>query len=124
MSVIDLRDNSLILPVLEQDSHWAAYALCDLDEPYRRYARFVGVVKHSGCEAVLLIHTPPGLSVLIPCGSPDSVGLLIEEGQNLPESALIMARPSDRPGNELGYLFDEPMRTLRMVVSTASGILP
>jgi ribosomal protein S18 acetylase RimI-like enzyme len=124
MSVIELRDDSLILPVLEQDRSWAAFALCDLDEPYCRYARFVGTLKHGQCEAVLLIYTPPGFNVLIPCGSPDLVGLLVEQGPDLPDSTLIMARPSDRSGIELGCLFDEPGWMLRMVVTPDALVAP
>lgn len=120
MAVIDLQDEGLILPVLEQDRLWAAYALCDLDEPYRHHSRFLGFSSESPRDAVLLVHGLPNLSVLVPCWSPDSVCRIIEQARDLPVSALVMARSGDRPAIERRYRFDAPTPMLRMVVSAAT----
>lgn len=115
-AVVDLQDEAVILPVLGQDRHWAAFALCDLDEPYRRHARYVGLVNQGSCTALILIYAPPGLRVVNPFGQPDGVRAILEHAPGLPPSALLMARPVDEPAIAARFRFEERIRTLRMAV--------
>jgi hypothetical protein len=47
-------DDVVILPVLECDRRWAAYALCDLEPPYLVHARFIGAADGEQAGAVLM----------------------------------------------------------------------
>lgn len=116
-AVIDLHDEVVILSVLEQDRYWAAFALCDLDEPYRRHARYIGLVSGSSCTALVLVYSPPGLSVLNPFGELDGVRAILGHASGLPPSALLMARAMDEPAVTARYRFQERTRTLRMAVT-------
>lgn len=123
-SVAELQDEPLILPVLERDRWWSAYGLCDLDAPYRSHARFVGAMLDGRVEAVLLNYAPPGLCVLIPAGRASGVYALFNQAQNLPPSALVMARPTDLPAVGYRYRLDEPMNMLRMVLAADALVRP
>ncbi|MGH2449220.1 MAG: GNAT family N-acetyltransferase [Chloroflexota bacterium] len=120
--VIELHDEVKILAVLESDRVWAAYALCDLDQPYRRHARFVASMVGGQADAVLLIYRPPGFSVLVPCGQAGGVQRIMEEVRDLPEAPLVMLREDDAPFFESRYHLERPTSMLRMVV-TAGRLL-
>jgi hypothetical protein len=57
--IVDLTDDAVILPVLERDRRWAAYALCDLEAPYRAHARFFGALDGDHARAVVLVYALP-----------------------------------------------------------------
>lgn len=114
--IIDLADETLILPALEQDRVWASYALCDLDPPHRSYARFVGTAGEAP-EAVVLVYSPPGFTSLLPCGESRVVRRILEGVTWLPASVMVLARKVDLPAVETRYRLQGGWTMLRMAVT-------
>lgn len=115
--IVDLTEDDAILPALEQDRRWAAYALCDLDPPYRGYARYIAAVRDGRAYAVVLIYTAPGFTALLPCGDHDGVRRIMAEAQNLPSTPFLLVRQPDLPAVEQRYGVDSAWTMLRLVVT-------
>jgi hypothetical protein len=118
--IADLQGDSVIVPVLEQDRNWAAYALCDLEQPYRANARFIGATKDGHTRAVVLLYALPFFTALCPCGETEAIQALMTGANDLPESILIMVRDADLPGLEQRYRVDRAWTMLRMAGSLSS----
>ena len=121
--IVDLTDDAVIVPVLENQRQWAAYALCDLEQPHRQYARYIGAVRAGRVEAVVLAYAPPGFTSLLPSGSADGVGAILATVPNLPPTPLLIARRPDLLAVEARYHVDKKWTMLRMVVA-AHGLKP
>lgn len=121
--IVDLTDDAVIVPVLENQRQWAAYALCDLEQPHRQYARYIGAVRAGRVEAVVLAYAPPGFTSLLPSGSADGVGAILATVPNLPPTPLLIARRPDLLAVEARYHVDKKWTMLRMVVA-ARGLKP
>ncbi len=121
--IVDLTDDAVIVPVLENQRHWAAYALCDLEPPHRQYARYIGAVRAGRVEAVTLVYAPPGFTSLLPSGSADGVRAILAGAPDLPPSPLLIARQPDLPAVEARYHVAKKWTMLRMVVA-ARGLKP
>jgi len=115
--IVDLTDDAVIVPVLENQRHWAAYALCDLEPPHRQYARYIGAVRAGRVEAVALVYAPPGFTSLLPSGSADGVRAILAGASDLPSNPLLIARRPDLPAVEARYHVDKKWTMLRMVVA-------
>jgi hypothetical protein len=98
--IVDLTDDVVILPVLERDRPWAAYALCDLEPPYHAYARYIGAVDGEQAGAVVLVYTLPRFTALLPCGDPRAVRAIMAEAGSLPASIFLNVRDADLPSVE------------------------
>ena len=116
-SVVDLTDDAAIVPVLEAQRHWAAYALCDLEPPHRPYARYIGAVRAGRVDAVALVYAPPGFTSLLPSGSAEGVRAILAGARDLPPKLLLIARRPDLPAVEARYHVDKKWTMLRMVVA-------
>ncbi len=117
--IADLTDDGAIVPVLEAQRRWAAYALCDLEPPHRRYARYIGAVRDGRAEAVVLVYTPPGFTSLLPSGSEEGVQAILARAPDLPPKPFLVVRRLDLPAIEARYRVDEKWTMLRMAVSTS-----
>lgn len=121
-TVGDLADDAAIRAVLERDRIWAAYALCDLEPPYRAHARFVGAARASGAgrvDAVVLFYALPGRTSIMPCGAHDGIGAIVERGRDLPPAVSLHVRRADRAAIERRYRVDRAWLMMRMVVDRA-----
>ncbi len=117
--IADLTDDGAIVPVLEAQRRWAAYALCDLEPPHWRYARYIDAVRDGRAEAVVLVYTPPGFTSLLPSGSEEGVQAILARAPDLPPKPFLVVRRLDLPAIEARYRVDEKWTMLRMAVSTS-----
>jgi GNAT superfamily N-acetyltransferase len=113
--IVDLTDDAVILPVLERDRRWAAYALCDLEAPYRAHARFIGAVDGDHARAVVLVYALPSFTALLPCGDPRAVRAFMAEAESLPASIFLNVREADLASVEVRYQVERTWTMLRMV---------
>lgn len=113
----DLTDDAAILSVLERDRRWAAYALCDLDPPYRAHSRFVGALRDGHPVAVVLLYTPPTFTAVLPCGDTSGIGAIMARVDKLPRSIFLLVRGADLPAVEMRYRVDSAWVMLRMTVA-------
>jgi ribosomal protein S18 acetylase RimI-like enzyme len=93
--VRDLEDDRTILPVLESDRLWAAYALCDLDPPFRAHARFLGFLERGIPTSILLVYDLPDFSVLVSCGAEPPLSAILSAGGRLPAEVSFHVRESE-----------------------------
>ena len=121
--IVDLTEDDAILPALEQDRRWAAYALCDLDPPYRGYARYIAAVRDGRAYAVVLIYAAPGFTALLPCGDHDGVRRIMAQAEGLPVTPFLLVRQPDLPAVEQRYGVEIAWTMLRLVV-TARELRP
>jgi ribosomal protein S18 acetylase RimI-like enzyme len=119
-SIVELTNDSLILPVLERDRIWAAFALCDLDLPYRERARFIGVTGDGNVSAALLIYSLPRLPALSVYGDEEGVHRLFGQAHRLPHVAYLSLRSVDITAATSCYEFQNPATMLRMGMTVAA----
>jgi ribosomal protein S18 acetylase RimI-like enzyme len=113
--IVDLTDDAVILPVLQRDRRWAAYALCDLEAPYRAHARFIGALDGDHAHAVVLVYALPSFTALLPCGDPRAVRAIMAEAESLPASIFLNVRDADLASVEVRYQVQRKWPMLRMV---------
>jgi GNAT superfamily N-acetyltransferase len=118
--IIELNDDRQIASLLESQRTWAAYALCDLEPPHRRHARFIGAVTAGRLTAVVLVYTPPGFTSVLPSGEPADVAAILAETTDLPTSPLLIVQIRNRTALETRYRIDHVWNMLRMVVHADS----
>ena len=118
MTVRELQDDREILAVLEADRAWGAYAITDLDQPYRQHARFLAPASDDE-QAVVLVYTPPEFATIVPHGNHGGVRIVLESAENLPPACLVLARESDLPSIETRYQADSLWTMERMAVNAA-----
>lgn len=118
--VTDLEDDARILPLLEGDRCWAAYALSDLDEPSRQHTRFIAALRNGGARSLLVLFTPPGLAVVSAFGSPDGVRAILARAQSLPLRAIITSLEDCVPAIAERYAVSNERAMLRMVVDAGA----
>jgi RimJ/RimL family protein N-acetyltransferase len=121
-------DEADVFALLARDRVWNGYAIADLDEPFRRYARVaLAGRRRPGGEAVaaLLTLRHPGFTAIVSYGPPGGVGAalaaLAERGE-LPARTFFMARLSHRAALRRFYA-ENGHEMLRMVV-TGRGFRP
>lgn len=115
LRVVDIEDDALILSLLARDPSWTAYALADLDDPYRQHAHFRGAMQGETLAALLLIYMPPGLVALLPFGSTEGVTAILRESADLPEAAFVLCLADHLPAVEQHYT-TAMVEMLRMVL--------
>jgi hypothetical protein len=111
--IVDLTDDVVIPAMLERDRRWAAYALCDLEAPYRAHARFIGTVDGDHARAVVLVYALPSFTALLPCGDPRAVRAIIAEVESLPGSIFLNVRYADLASVEVRYQVERKGRDVR-----------
>jgi RimJ/RimL family protein N-acetyltransferase len=84
IEVEDCTDDRLILPLLERDRRWSAYALCDLDPPYRRNTRLIAGTVEGAAVALVLLYALGAVTALLPFGHTNGVRAILRAAKNLP----------------------------------------
>jgi ribosomal protein S18 acetylase RimI-like enzyme len=119
-----LRDDATILELLEQDRRWAAYALCDVDRPYRDRARFIGALRVGRAEALVLLYRLqwlPGAHALLVFGDPEAARAIFARYRRFPERAFIIIRSEYLSPLEERYSVQESWAVLRMVLDATDA---
>lgn len=122
--VRDLVDDGEIRGLLHDDRLWAVYPLCDIEQPYRRFARYLSAGSRVGETAVLLVYAADNFTSIIPCGGFRSLCAIIETCATLPASALFQARTTDLQAFELRYDLHGRVPMLRRVLEPANSRAP
>jgi ribosomal protein S18 acetylase RimI-like enzyme len=112
--VATLSGDELLLPRLLEDPPWTAYALCDLDPPYRENARFIGFIDESGLNSVVLLYALPGSHALLAFGDPAGVGIILAHTPDLPEAAFLLVQDEYLSAVSIRYYVGTTWRMLRM----------
>jgi ribosomal protein S18 acetylase RimI-like enzyme len=112
-----LEDESEIAGPLEQDRRWTAYALCDLDPPYRERARFIGAETSGSLGAIVLLYRLPRAHALLCFGDVAGVQAIFESYQEFPQAAFIIVRPEYLPALERRYRVEDSWIVVRMVLA-------
>jgi GNAT superfamily N-acetyltransferase len=118
--IADLQADEAIVPLLEQDRVWAAYALCDLEQPQRRYARYIGAVRDGRASAIALVYVPPGFTSLSTYGAPEDLRRIVACAPDLPSSAYVLIRKAHVPALEERYQLVRTWTMLRFAVTRAT----
>ena len=118
--IIELDDDRQIASLLELQRAWAAYALCDLEPPHRRYARFIGAMMADRVTAVVLVYRPDGFTSVLPSGDPEDVAAILAETTDLPTSPLLIVQTRNRAAVATRYRIDHAWTMLRMLVHADS----
>lgn len=71
--------------LLGRDPAWAAYAISDLEPPFRASSRFIGLRRDGNIEALVLLFRTPGFISLLPYGTSAGVAELLRSLSALPE---------------------------------------
>jgi ribosomal protein S18 acetylase RimI-like enzyme len=120
LEIGDLQADAAIVPLLEQDRVWAAYALCDLEPPQRQYARYIGAVRHGQTSALVLVYAPPGFTSLSTYGAVEDLRRLVARAPALPPNAYVLIRHAHVPALEERYRIVRSWTMLRFAVSAAT----
>lgn len=115
----EVRDDRTILPLLQHDRRWTAYALCDLDPPYRDNARILSASRYGAVEGLVLLYTLPRVTALLPFGDAAAVQAIVAGAFDLPPAVFVIAREDHLPAVEGRYRPDETWPVDRMSVSPA-----
>jgi RimJ/RimL family protein N-acetyltransferase len=113
------EDDALILPLLERDRRWSAYALCDLEPPYRQNACILGARDAGQPAALVLLYTLPGITGLLPFGDPDGVRAILSGTSDLPERIFYITQDHHLPVLQAAYVLESGETMSRMTVPAA-----
>jgi ribosomal protein S18 acetylase RimI-like enzyme len=112
----DLENERELERFLESDRIWNVYALCDLEEPFRSHARFIGARAAGDLKAALLVYQFPESVNLIPLGSELGVQDIVRRAVDLPPRAHFGIRRSDVPAFTERYHIERSRDMLRMEI--------
>lgn len=115
----DIDDDLQIASLLQEQRCWSGYALCDLDPPWRDYARFVAAEENDHVLATVLFYAPPGITVIVPCGDRDGTAQILRQ-TDLPQRVFLSVRPIDMPAVEGRYTVSDRWTMLRMRADTGA----
>jgi GNAT superfamily N-acetyltransferase len=116
----DLQNDEAIAPLLEQDRVWAAYALCDLEQPQRQYARYLGAMRNARTSAIVLVYAPPGFTSLSTYGAEDDLRRIAAQATGLPPRAYVLIRNTHRAALQERYRLTRAWTMLRFAASKAT----
>jgi GNAT superfamily N-acetyltransferase len=117
MDVVEVVEEARIAPLLIRDRHWAAYALCDLEPPYRQHARYLGAFRDGEAQGFVLVYAPPSFTSLLPCGDPVGVAAILTATAALPAAPIVLAQHAMLPAIEQRYQLGPGWTMLRMVLA-------
>ncbi len=111
-----LHDDSLLADILTRDRVHGAYALCDLDPPYRQHTDFFTTDEPS--DVLVMVYSGPAFSAVWMTGHPVQVADVCSE-IDLPNRFHVIIRPEYQPLLCERYRFapDPPTSMVRMVVT-------
>lgn len=122
MTVVELQNDAFIAFILEQDRIWSAYALADLDEPYRDHARFIGL-PDSAAQGLVLFFALDRFTAIVPCGAASDVDRVLALARDIPRTVFLNVRDCDLPAVEQRYKVLGRWQMLRMLVE-AEDLVP
>ena len=116
-----LVDDADILPILEPDRRGAAYALCDLDPPYRERTRFLGSSAGSAPDALVILYRLPGAHATLAFGEIAGVQGIVREYADLPSSTFLIVRREYVPAFAQRYRLGAHSTVSRMVLDASAA---
>jgi ribosomal protein S18 acetylase RimI-like enzyme len=116
-AVEEWEDDVLILPLLDRDRRWSAYALCDLDPPYRQNTRIVGARDANGPVALILLYALPGVTALLPFGDDAGIRAILDGDPGLPSSVFYISESWHLPALAGTYSLDSSETMIRMTLN-------
>jgi ribosomal protein S18 acetylase RimI-like enzyme len=116
-TVEELVNEPEIAAFFEDRRLWSAYGLCDLDQPYRRHARFLGATSEGTIAAVVLVYAPPGFNGVLPFGDVGGVAAIFTASSELPFEAFLLVGEEHMEAVERRYRVARPWDMLRMAVN-------
>jgi ribosomal protein S18 acetylase RimI-like enzyme len=119
-----IDDDKALAVLLEIDPFNAAYALCDLDPPYRENATFVGACRDEKLETVMLLYSLPTTTALHVYGDVDGAVRIFDRYRDLPQNAFLILSPEYVPAVQTRYAPRANWHVLRMVLETADLTIP
>jgi GNAT superfamily N-acetyltransferase len=118
--VRDLDDEAAIAASLEPQRLWTAYALADLEPPYRRHARYIGAAAGDKLPAIVLVYTAPGFTGLLPYGDTAGVEAIVRRAPDLPASPFLLVGEEHVDAVGIRYRLLERSAMHRMALSRAA----
>lgn len=118
--VAPVDDDDALSALLERDRIWSAYALGDIDPPYRRKARFLGATRRGSLEAVLLLYALGGFTALWAFGPADGFAAILERHSDMPRSAFLLLAQEYLEPLAARYEVNARWPQLRMYLTGAS----
>jgi len=116
-----LEEDGPIARFLERDPRWTAYALADLDQPYRANATFIGARRGGELASLVMLYRLPGFLPLMPFGDRTGIASILERYRPLPSSFFVILEPKLQ---ELrGTHFDAPDLRKMVRMSVHAGEL-
>ncbi|HEX6506754.1 MAG TPA: GNAT family N-acetyltransferase [Chloroflexota bacterium] len=88
--VTELNDDATLAEFFKRDRLWMAYALCDLEPPYRASSRYLGAVQNDRVTAVVLVYAVPRFTGLLTFGDVAGVASILAEAQDLPPAPFLL----------------------------------
>lgn len=117
------EDERLILPLLERDRRWSAYALCDLDPPYRNHTRFIGAGRAGAPAALVVLFALPNMAALLPFGDVHGLAAILAGRHDILDEFFYIGEDRHLPALTRLYTLESRERMSRMTVA-ASELLP
>lgn len=124
IEILDPASDEILLPILERRPEWSAYALCDLDPPYRAHARFVGATENGQPTAAVLFYRLPGIHSLLPFGSAAGIAAVVAGMVDPPVSIFFLAEEEHLSAIETRYDIVEHWSMSRMCVRARAVTVP
>jgi RimJ/RimL family protein N-acetyltransferase len=119
-----VSDEEALAALLGRDRYTAAYALCDLDPPYRENTRFIGATIEGELRAVLLLYGLPTASALNVYGSVEGAAAIFEQCVALPRDAFLILSPEHVRVVTNRYAPRDFWHVLRMVLKADELVPP
>src|SRR4029077_12534152 len=88
-----VRDDTALMALLESDPYTSAYALSDLDPPYRENARYIGATQGEDLKAALLLYSLPSTTALNVFGDVEAAAAIFDAYDDLPQQAFLILSP-------------------------------
>jgi RimJ/RimL family protein N-acetyltransferase len=120
LTVEELVDDPAIATFLERDRLWTAYGLCDLEQPYRRHARYAGALRDGQIVAIVLVYAPPGFNGMLPFGDEAGVAAILTTVRELPSQPFLLMGDEHADIVRRWYRLTESWQMLRMAVRAAN----
>jgi ribosomal protein S18 acetylase RimI-like enzyme len=114
--IAPIADEPTLVALLEVDRYATAYALCDLDPPYRKNARFIGASRGGELKAVSLLYALPSTTALHAYGDVEAASAIFQGWRELPEKAYLILSPEHVAAAHTRYTPRDSWHILRMVV--------
>ncbi len=109
-----------LVPLLNLDRAWAAYALCDLDPTYLPHCTFVGAIAGWSLQTVLMVFEPGAFTSLSSYGDSQLLPPLLAHwrAQQSQVQATALARDHDIAAYQSVFVTTAPVHLDRMVVTS------